>query len=60
VVGWQVHQSFFQRRQGLATVVAAVGAGAGGYRALDIGADDAAPFAVAASGRWAQTLTVPG
>ena len=60
VVGWQVHQSFFQRRQGLATVVAAVGAGAGGYRALDVAAADAVPFAVAASGRWAETLTVPG
>ncbi len=59
VVGWQVQQSFAQRRQGVATVVAAVGAGAGGYRALDIAAADAVPFAVAASGRWAQTLA-PG
>ncbi len=56
VVGWQVQQSFFQRRQGVATVVAAVGAGAGGYQALDIGAADAAPFAEAASGPWAATL----
>ncbi len=60
VVGWQVHQSFAQRRQGVATVVAAVGAGAGGYQALDIGAADAAPFAAAASGRWAQALAGPG
>ncbi|SCX40978.1 putative membrane protein [Klenkia marina] len=60
VVGWQVRQTFFQRRQGLATVVAAVGAGAGGYQALDVAAADAVPFAVAASGRWAQTLSVPG
>ncbi|SDP03095.1 putative membrane protein [Klenkia soli] len=57
VVGWQVQQSFFQRRQGVATVVAAVGAGSGGYRALDIGAADAVPFAVAASGRWAAALS---
>ncbi|MCO7221436.1 PH domain-containing protein, partial [Klenkia sp. PcliD-1-E] len=56
VVGWQVHQSFFQRRQGVATVVAAVGAGAGGYQALDVAAADAAPFAEAASGPWAATL----
>ncbi len=41
-------------------MVAAVGAGAGGYRALDVAAADAVPFAVAASGRWAETLTVPG
>ncbi len=57
VVGWQVRQSFFQRRQGLASVVAAVGAGSGGYQALDMAAADAAGFAVAASGRWAQALT---
>ncbi|WP_082556575.1 PH domain-containing protein [Modestobacter sp. Leaf380] len=60
VVGWQVRQSFFQRRQGLATVVAAVGAGSGGYQALDVAAADAAPFAAAASGRWAATLSDPG
>lgn len=60
VVGWQVRQTFFQRRQGLATVVAAVGAGAGGYQALDVAAEDAVPFAVAASGRWAQALSPVG
>ncbi|SSC23939.1 Uncharacterised conserved protein UCP026631, partial [Klenkia terrae] len=60
VVGWQVQQSFSQRRQGVATVVAAVGAGAGGYQALDIAAGDAVPFAVAASGRWAEALSGPG
>ena len=32
VVGWQVHQTFFQRRAGLATVVACVGAGRGRLR----------------------------
>ena len=31
VVGWQVRQSFAQRRQGLATVVACVGAGSGAW-----------------------------
>jgi putative membrane protein len=57
VVGWQVRQSFFQRRQGLASVTACLGAGRGGYTALDIAADDAAPFALAASEDWAGTLT---
>jgi putative membrane protein len=57
VVGWQVRQSFFQRRQGLATVTACVGAGRGGYTALDMAADDVAPFTVAASGRWASEFT---
>jgi putative membrane protein len=57
VVGWRVRQSFFQRRQGLASVTACLGAGRGGYTALDIAADDVAPFALAASEDWAGTLT---
>ncbi len=56
VVGWQVKQSWFQRRVGLASAVACVGAGRGGYIALDIAADDVAPFAVAASEPWAEQL----
>ncbi|WP_051515642.1 PH domain-containing protein [Candidatus Blastococcus massiliensis] len=56
VVGWQVQQSWFQRRAGLASVVACVGAGRGGYIALDMSADDVAPFAVAASEPWAEQL----
>jgi putative membrane protein len=60
VVGWRVHQSFFQRRAGLATVVACVGAGGGGYAAVDMAADEVAAFAAAASdGTWAATLA-PG
>jgi putative membrane protein len=59
VVGWQVRQSFFQRRAGLATVVACVGAGNGGYAAIDLAADDAPAFAAAASGPWARTLSRP-
>ncbi|MGY1857460.1 PH domain-containing protein [Modestobacter sp. SYSU DS0290] len=56
VVGWQVRQTFFQRRAGLATVQACVGAGSGGYAAVDMAADEAAGFAVVASGPWAGTL----
>jgi len=59
VVGWRVRQSFFQRRAGLATVVACVGAGNGGYAALDLAADEVPAFAVAASGPWAATLSRP-
>ena len=59
VVGWQVQQTFFQRRAGLATVVACVGAGRGGYAALDMSADDVAEFALAASEPWAATLSRP-
>jgi putative membrane protein len=54
VVGWRVRQSFFQRRAGLATVVACVGAGNGGYAALDMAADDVPAFTAAASGSWAE------
>ena len=56
VVGWEVRQSFFQRRAGLATVLACVGAGRGGYAALDMAAAEVAPFAAAASGPWAGEL----
>jgi putative membrane protein len=56
VVGWTVRQSFFQRRAGLATVVACVGAGSGGYAATDMAADEVAGFALAASEPWAATL----
>ncbi len=53
VVGWQVRQSVLQRRAGLATVVACVGAGTGGYAAVDMAAADVGPFTEAASGPWA-------
>ena len=58
VVGWEVRQSVLQRRAGLATVVACVGAGSGGYAAVDMAAADVPGFTTAASsGTWAGTLT---
>ncbi|MET0764313.1 MAG: PH domain-containing protein [Blastococcus sp.] len=56
VVGWRVQQSFFQRRAGLATVMACVGAGTGGYTAVDLAAEEVATFAARASGPWADAL----
>jgi putative membrane protein len=56
VVGWRVEQTFFQRRAALATVTACVGAGRGGYAAVDMAADDVVAFTAAASGPWAATL----
>ncbi|MFD1811508.1 PH domain-containing protein [Rhodococcus gannanensis] len=41
IVGWTVRQTFFQRRAGVATVVAATPAGTGHYEVLDIPADRA-------------------
>jgi putative membrane protein len=57
VVGWQVGQTFFQRRAGLATVIACVGAGTGGYAVQDMAADEVTTFAAAASEPWATTLS---
>jgi putative membrane protein len=56
VVGWRVRQSFFQRRAGLATVTACVGAGSGGYAALDMDAAEVQRFTEAASGPWARAF----
>ncbi|TQN38171.1 putative membrane protein [Blastococcus colisei] len=56
VVGWQVRQSPFQRSAGLATVLACVGAGRGGYAAVDMAADEVAEFTAAASDGWAREL----
>jgi putative membrane protein len=56
VVGWEVRQSFFQRRAGLATVTACVGAGSGGYAAFDMDAAETVAFTEAASGPWARAL----
>jgi putative membrane protein len=56
VVGWEVRQSVFQRLAGLATVVACVGAGRGGYAALDIAAEDVVAFTAAGSDSWAETF----
>jgi putative membrane protein len=56
VIGWQVKQTWFQRRDGLATVTACVGAGSGGYAAVDMDAAEVPSFVAAASGGWAGTL----
>nr|WP_116175522.1 PH domain-containing protein [Kutzneria buriramensis] len=54
IIGWRVHASYFQRRAGLATLVATTAAGRGGYHVTDAGmsqalafADDAVPDLVA-------------
>ncbi|WP_017540586.1 PH domain-containing protein [Nocardiopsis halophila] len=45
VVGWYWKQSLFQRRAGLAHLTAAVGAGAGGYTAVDADFAESVSFA---------------
>ena len=41
VIGWTVRETFFQRRAGVATVIAATPAGTGGYDVIDLPAENA-------------------
>lgn len=52
VVGWRFRQSLFQRRRGLATLTVAVGAGEGGYDALDLSEEDALRLASSVNPDW--------
>ncbi|GAB1821844.1 PH domain-containing protein [Herbidospora sp. RD11066] len=52
VVGWTIEQSWFQRRSRLVTVIAGVGAGSGGYKAIDAGETQAAAFAAEVTPEW--------
>ncbi|HXA59004.1 MAG TPA: PH domain-containing protein [Streptosporangiaceae bacterium] len=52
VVGWRLRQSVFQRRLGLATLVVAVGAGEGGYAAIDLAESDAIALAARITPAW--------
>ncbi|MGW2314563.1 PH domain-containing protein [Actinomadura luteofluorescens] len=52
VIGWRVRQTLFQRRLGLATLFAAVGAGDGGCAATDMSEKDAVALAAAITPAW--------
>ncbi|MFF5206970.1 PH domain-containing protein [Streptosporangium sp. NPDC000396] len=52
VVGWTLRQTWFQRRAGLLTVIAGVGAGTGGYAALDVGEAEGVAFAAEVTPGW--------
>jgi putative membrane protein len=45
IIGWNLEQSLFQRRAGLATLVATTSAGRQAYRALDVPEDRAVALA---------------
>jgi putative membrane protein len=49
IVGWTVRQTYFQRRAGVATLVAATAAGVKGYQVLDVPAELAWSVAATAS-----------
>jgi putative membrane protein len=56
VVGWRIHQTWFQRRAGLATLIAGVGAGRGGYPIVDVEAEEAVGFARSVTPGWLNPL----
>ena len=49
IIGWTVHQTFFQRRAGVATLIAATPAGVKAYRVIDVPAEAAWSIAAQAS-----------
>jgi putative membrane protein len=49
VIGWTIHQTWFQRRRGLADLVATTAAGTGAYVVEDLTLDDAARLAADAT-----------
>lgn len=49
IIGWTVRQTYFQRRSGVATVVAATAAGTKRYEVLDVPAELAWAIAAASS-----------
>lgn len=62
IVGWTVRQSWFQRRAGVATLIAATAAGVKAYRVIDVPQEWAWSVAAQASpwvARSAWALTVP-
>ncbi|MEV8634958.1 PH domain-containing protein [Streptosporangium sp. NPDC051023] len=52
VVGWKLTQTLFQRQARLLTVTAGVGAGTGGYAALDVGEAEGVAFAAEVTPAW--------
>ena len=56
IVGWTVHQSVFQRRAGVATLIAATAAGRKRYRVLDMPAELAWSVAAEASPWVAESI----
>ncbi|MFC4006806.1 PH domain-containing protein [Nonomuraea purpurea] len=52
VVGWRLRQTWFQRRAGVLTLIAGVGAGKGGYSALDVSVAQGAEFPAEVTPEW--------
>jgi putative membrane protein len=52
VVGWRLRQTWFQRRAGVLTLIAGVGAGKGGYSAIDVSEAQGAGFPAEVTPEW--------
>lgn len=52
VVGWRLEQTLFQRRAGVLTLIAGVGAGEGGYSAIDVSQAQAVGFPAEVTPEW--------
>ncbi|MGW0806268.1 PH domain-containing protein [Nonomuraea sp. NPDC002799] len=59
VVGWRLRQTWFQRRAGVLTLIAGVGAGKGGYSALDVSEAQGAAFPAEVTPEWLTPFTEP-
>ncbi|MFD1933835.1 PH domain-containing protein [Nonomuraea mangrovi] len=52
VVGWRLRQTWFQRRAGVLTLIAGVGAGKGGYEAVDVSPEQAVGLPAEVTPEW--------
>ncbi|MEU1719735.1 PH domain-containing protein [Actinomadura sp. ATCC 39365] len=59
VVGWRLRQTWFQRRAGVLTLIAGVGAGKGGYDALDVSEAQGAAFPAEVTPEWLAPFVQP-
>lgn len=60
IIGWRIHQSWFQRRQGLVTLTATTAAGRQHYAVQDITVARALVVAAAATGDLIQPFVIAG
>ncbi|MFB4287877.1 PH domain-containing protein [Nonomuraea sp. ATR24] len=59
VVGWRLRQTWFQRRAGVVTLTAGVGAGRGGYSAVDVSEAQARTFPAEVTPDWLAPFLAP-
>ena len=60
IIGWRIHQTWFQRRQGLLTLTATTAAGQQHYSVKDVSVEQGLALAVAATGNLVPPFLMPG